>query len=269
MQSFTLDRVDTEFVISQEQASPTSEAQSDDGLVESLIEECGEPDPDNPYDWRHQLRRRRTPTPDLEPFDPLSLDALSTPPPEARKPKSRKQRQASSPPEEMNSPEAASPSVAREEEDPDGPESSDNGGLEIVFDEAEDHASRFRGRFTQRPGGEPRSLQSAASSRSPAMVPNESDESDVDAGGAKLGSPMREKAKAVEVEMEDVDADADADGEEEDEAGMEQDFEAEFEAEFERVMEEHNENDASLGVAAGSVPVVSHVEESSSESEEE
>ena len=252
--------MDTEFVISQEQASPASEAQSDDAVLESLIEESGEPDPENPYDWRHQLRRRRTPTPDLEPFDPLSLDAVGTPPPEPRKPKPRPQRRASTPPEEVDSPEAPSPSAVQEEEE--DAEVSDDDVLEIVFDEAEDGASRFRGRFTKRPGGEPRSLQSAASSRSPAIIADGSEESDVDEGDAKLGSPMRDKAKGVEVDMGDAEAVVDADGEEE----VEEDYEAQFEAEFERVMEEeHNENEG----GAGSVPVISHVEESSSESEEE
>ena len=272
-QAFTLERIDTDFAFGNGRTSPDN--QSEDGIINTLIDQEGAADVNNPYDWRHQLKRQRTPTPELEPFDPLGIDTLRTrtPTPEHKPMKPRpKPRKASTPPEEpvvelgaSPSPEPEQESLQREEEEDEEENEgdSDDGGLQIVMDGAVKPKNRFRGRFNQGMGLDaPISLRSAASSQSPAMRHDGgSDESDEDVDEMTLGSPMTERRKDSGLETEPQLTDEPT-AEQED-----IDMEDELDAEFARAMEGIDEDEPTIdGTAA---PVTTYVDDSSSESEEE
>ena len=267
-QTFTLERIDTEFSFGQGRASPASE----DGILDALIDQEGTADTNDPYDWRHQLKRHRTPTPDIEPFDPFGADALQTPSPERKPTKPRpKPRKASTPPEEPTiEPEASTSSepepeaTSQHEDEEEQEEDSDDGGLQIVMDGAAKPRHGFRndfgrGRFNQRLDAAPISLRSAASSQSPAMHnADDSDESDEDVDEMKLGSPMTERRR-----------DAEADPEDEPTQEPEVDVDdVDMDAEFARAMEGDDEDEPAVDGAADPT-TTAYVDESSSESEAE
>ena len=267
-QSFTLERIDTEFTFGNGNTSQRLDEQSEDGIINTLIDQEGTADADDPYDWRHQLKRERTPTPDLEPFDPLGIDALGTPSPEPRprKAKPKPFRKASTPPEQLSIELEASPSPEQEQEPDEAlqqeEEESDDGGLQIVMDGATKPRHRFRGRFNQRLDAAPISLRSAASSQSPALnKADDSEESDVDVDEMKLGSPMGQRRRDIEVEPEQEEAAEPAD------AGQDINMEDEMEAAFAEALEAGDEDEQANAKDEG--PTASYADESSSESEEE
>ena len=204
-------------------------------------------DPDNPFDYRHYLKRRLSSSP--EPIELASRDP--SPLPEVRaKPKSKpkpRKRPNKPPVERTPSP------LPREEADADN-EESDDGGLLIIMDPSDKPRQH---RFNINRGGEaPRSLRSAASSMSPAVVPQMSSSLDSDEDDVKFNPPSPEKAKVVEMSRgEVVDEDEDED-EDEDDGGF-----GDLEAELERELGRDDE--------IGGVELPKYIAESSSESEEE
>ena len=259
-QTFTLDTIDTSFSFPLEQSAHTSRpagSQDPDSLRNALIQEEGSPDQENPYDWRHQLNRQTTdtPSPTPEPFDPLNLDSLGTPSPEARPVKAKSfGRKASTPPgsspasspaaspvqspapsqpasqapslNDLPTPPAGLEFAEDEEEEEEEEDEDDAGGLEIDWGGGPKPQSHFRGRFNNKIEGAPISLRSAASSRSPAPGGvASSDESDEDVEKMDLGSPIRSKPAQdpdLDIEMNDA-----AEEEEDD-----------FEAAFQEALEE-------------------------------
>ena len=97
--SFILEQIDTQFAFTADENALDSEDRSDAAILSALIEKEGEPEEDNPFDFRHQLQRARSPTPELEQF---RLDTGATPSPAPspapRPVKPRQARRASSPP---------------------------------------------------------------------------------------------------------------------------------------------------------------------------
>ena len=270
-QTFTLEQVDTEFAFGQSPPSPTSDNQSEDGILNALIAQEGAADSDNPYDWRHQLKRQRTPTPELEPFDPLGIDALGTPSPEHRPVRTKAApRKASTPPAQPTVELEASPPPepgagpggdVRRDEDDEKEEDSDEGGLQIVMDGAAKPRHRFRDQRKQRLDAAPISLRSAANSQSPAIRNAEDSEaSDEDVDEMKLGSPMTQRRPEPEPDAEMAE-------EPEPEAGETHEEEFDIEDEFAKALQGDDEDEApQIGDAA---PAAAYVEDSSSESEEE
>jgi hypothetical protein len=280
-QTIVLDRIDRDYTFNNETVAEGSvSGQSDEGTLNTMIQQEGEPDPDNPYDWRHHLRQRESSSPELEPFDPNSLDALDSLSPNRAGHSS--QRQASTPPGEMSARSSSRGSadvehseqefeleieqdddrrkpVARQVEDDvvSGEESEEEGGLQIIMD-----GSTERRKFTHRgrllgnlDADGPISLRSAANSRSPALPADElSEESDVDVDEMQLNSPVRRDP----LQLQPVDDDGDMD------EGFD-DLEADLEKEF----DQDGGGDDGEVESTGGVPIGRYVEASSSESEEE
>lgn len=187
-QSFTLDRVSTDFTFNL-RSTPTiksskalastyphlytgvsdPESSSDELLEENDLDTSGA-DPNNPYDYRHFLKRRRASssvTPELPALTPVFPPRRTAPRPK------QAPRSARPPPKRAPSP------PPREEADADN-EESDDGGLTIEFD-PDTKPSRFKNAFSYDTRNGPISLRSAASSVSPAaMGEAESSESDED-----------------------------------------------------------------------------------------
>ena len=250
--TFSLENIDTQFAFAADNHSPASEEQSEAALLNALIEEEGAADEDNPFDWRHQLKRQRTPTPEFEQF---RLDTGPTPSPAASPiipPIISRPRQASSPPgmsmdfEEDATPEHIPQRQADREEFEIGGEESDDeeGGLQISWDGAS-KPKGFRGRDVEkRINGAPVSLRSAANSRSPAIGQG-SPESDEDVDVMQLGSPQNsEPGHKSDPEIDPA--------------------ELEFETEFEKAMQGGDEDEDPAHTSQAYL-----VDESSSESEEE
>ena len=179
--SFTLEQIDTQFTFDSKSNSPVEGSEA--SILAALIEEAGEPEADNPFDWRHQLRRERTPSPDSDQFQLDTGTTTSTNPSPAIKPVKARPRQASSPPgmsiefedegQPTPDPELISQqedhNIGDDEEEEEDEEDSDAGGLQISWDGAS-KPTGFRGRFSARkPDGPPTSLRSAANSQSPAV----------------------------------------------------------------------------------------------------
>ena len=279
-QTFTLDRIDEDYSFANDQTGDGSH--SEDGLISALIEQEGEADPDNPYDWRHQLRRMQEASPSPDPFDQLELDPLDSPSPEI--PRRDSYRQASTPPGEMSARSRSEseqedhgfeveieqePSGRRGraqeqevEEDGQSEASSDGVGLEIIMDGSTDRKKWGRTRaFGEVDNGGPVSLRSAANSRSPVMRNNESsDNSDEDVDQLRLGSPMQETKKEDKTQpLEEGDV-----ADEEDD-----DFEADLAADLDEAFQQGGGDEEEEMDAGGGVPIGRYVEASSSESEEE
>ena len=278
-QSFTLDRIDTEIRFDaqqqqqqqqQQQPQPDSASSghtSEDEVLEALIRESGEPNLDNPFDWRHQLRhQQRTPS-------PASSD--TSPPPPTLRIKTHARRQASMPPDLRSAtPVIEIGGVAAEDEADDEQQPGDDpydhvdhgldewasgGGLEIVMDGAKEDERRGRARlWRDPPKGVPISLRTAANSRSPAALKAEQEElngkenggSNEDVDEMRLGTPMQGQ-KSQDGAEAGVSVGAD---------DMAADFEDMLEGNGANEEEEQEE-----------VSLVAHLpdEESSSESEEE
>ncbi|MCJ1252047.1 hypothetical protein MMC30_009285 [Trapelia coarctata] len=268
-QSFTLDRIDTElsFNLRSTPANksakalaaqyPQLETTAPDPVSDEedlFADEAALADPDNPYDYRHYLKRRQSSSP--EPIDLVSRDASrnasrdpsplpqvprakpkpkANPKPKPRSPRQQTKRAPSPPP--------------REEADADN-EDSDDGGLQIIMDGASYRPRRFHTTFSR--GDEaPISLRSAASSVSPAVMAQESSEESSDEDEIRLPSPAQDGEASVrgpQIAQEDDD----------DDGGLE----AELERELGRTLEEDDQE-------GGGVALPQYVAESSSESEEE
>ncbi|MCJ1466756.1 hypothetical protein MMC07_005376 [Pseudocyphellaria aurata] len=224
-QTFTLDKISTEFTFNL-CATPTNkdskalasqypklatgesepESNSDD-LFDENDPSTGA-DVNNPYDYRHFLKRRRTSSPEPLPATPLVPASPPRHVPARQKPKPKpyraQQKRAPSPP-------------PREEADADN-EDSDDGGLTIEFDT--DARPRRMIPFTHDIRNGPISLASAASSVSP--TESVSSDEDEDVGKLSLertaGVALTPGEEEVEVEVEEEEDEDEEDEEEEDEA---------------------------------------------------
>ncbi|KAL8845918.1 MAG: hypothetical protein Q9221_008956 [Calogaya cf. arnoldii] len=212
-----------------------------------------EPDMNNPYDYRHFLKRRRTSSPDA----PLSRPSNSPAAPPRRpsltstntkpKPRPRPIQRSKKPP------------PPREEAKQNVDDDSDDGGLTIEM--GDDPRPRRFGHgavvFNHDKRNGPISLRSAASSMSPASIRHESGnedmESDKDVELLQLASPAGGNNKYDE---EDEDGDDDDDGVVDD---LIEAMESQEEEEEARAVDRAVENQ----------PIRRTIEESSDESEEE
>ena len=266
-QTFTLDRIDADFAFNLH-STPTNksakslatqytqlETNAPDPVSEEedLFAEAEQADPDNPYDYRHYLKRPPSSSP-----EPIELGSRNVSPrpslepspvPEVRqkpkpKPKSRQHR-----------PQPARTSTPlREEADADNEESEDDGGLTVIMDPSNKPRHRFNLNFNR--NEPPRSLRSAASSVSPVARPEPSSSEESDEDEVVLPSPaQREESPMEGVHLED----------EEEEEEEEEDDDGGLEAELERELEKGADGDEE----GGGVSVTRYIAESSSESEEE
>ncbi|KAF6239288.1 hypothetical protein HO173_002549 [Letharia columbiana] len=203
-QTFTLDKIDTSFrfnlrstpsnkdiasLASQypqlETGLPAPENVEDDLFDEGSANDhedlTREADPHNPYDYRHFLKpaqQRLSPTPEPSPMpnhNSNSSPILTGHPPRPSKPKHR-----SKPPRSRH----LSPNP-REEADADNEDSENDDPLEIIDDSKpknERPSRRFLAGLNEgfRGGSEPRSLRSVASSMSPSIQGDTSDEENGD-----------------------------------------------------------------------------------------
>ncbi|CAO1600551.1 hypothetical protein XANCAGTX0491_004234 [Xanthoria calcicola] len=232
-----------------------SDDESEDGTrTEPAINgaDSTEPDLNNPYDYRHFLKRRRTSSPNA----PMSRPSVSPAVPPRRpsrtgtkpKPRPRPIQRSKKPP-------------APREEEKQTSDDSDDGGLTIEM--GDDPRPRRFGNgavvFNHDKRNGPISLRSAASSMSPASMGHDSGndevESDRDVELLELPSPA---GGSNQHNVEDEDEDDDDDGVVDDliEAMESQEEEEEQEA-------------RSVDMAVESQPIRRTIEESSDESEEE
>ena len=214
---------------------------SDDELLKD--EQFSEGDPDNPYDYRHHLKRHLSSPDPLDSLDmldsepaqssPIRPSTRPSPVHEHRPSKSRSQRMDPSPPQD--------------ETDADNEDSSDDGSLEIVMDGAK--PSNFQGRYT--------AFGSRGNSGSPIGkdAPRDSDESDEDEMEEATLSGSDKKPEPAEHEAE------------EDDDGFSAMAEA-IEAELARQQQENDRENGSVQDEVLDQGQVQQVE-SSSESEEE
>ncbi|CAF9914254.1 MAG: hypothetical protein ALECFALPRED_009508 [Alectoria fallacina] len=295
-QAFTLDRIDTSFRFNlrstpsnQDAATlatqypqletglPTPEHVEDDVFDQSTANDdkdlAREADPNNPYDYRHFLKpaqRRLSPTPESSPM--LNHNSNTSPilaghPPRPSKPKHR-----SKPPPRSRH---LSPNP-REEADADNEDSENDDPLEIIDDSKpknERPSRRFLAGLNEgfRGGSEPRSLRSVASSMSPSIRGDISDE--------EIGD-RKSNADVEEIDLEDGILEFESHGAAEQKVetpgnGWDDEDEGDLlEKELEQELERQADQDAGAGMANGTNGVNGTytnrvVEESSEESEEE
>lgn len=174
-------------------AGSTTEAPALDGI------DTPEADANNPYDYRHFLKRRRTSSPEAPPSHP-SVSPAAIPRRQSRtnmKPKARPRTQQR-------------PRRPLREEAKANSDDSDDGGLTIDLGEGPKTRRLGNGAvvFNHDKRNGPISLRSAASSMSPASIRhdsgNEEAESDDDVEHLKLPSPQR-RPNAEEEEGDDED----------------------------------------------------------------
>ncbi|MCJ1473775.1 hypothetical protein MMC13_002426 [Lambiella insularis] len=263
--TYTLDKIDSDFAFNlcstpynknakslasqypQLETTAPAPDSDDDDLFEN---EAAEADPDNPFDYRHYLKRRESPSPESIELDnrgPTPRPSPQpSPQPEDSSQHNRSQQAKSKPkpwPKHRPQPKRPASPPPREEADADNEESEDDGGLEVIMDPSNKPRHRFN---TIRSGEQPRSLRSAASSVSPAARREESSEEESDEDEVRGPSPDQQEPSPVEdARAEDVD-----------------DLEAELARELEREPEEKDEE-------TGGVSVARYAVSSSSESEEE
>ena len=204
-QAFTLDKIDTSFRFNLRSTPSNKDATSlaskypqlelgvpaKEHMEDDLFEEGSanddedltrEADPNNPYDYRHFLKPARqplSPTPEPSPMPNDSLNSsplLTGHPPRPSKPKHRSKPLPRS---RHHSPNA------REEADADNEDSENDDPLEIIDDSKpknERPSRRFLAGLNEnfRGGSEPRSLRSVASSMSPSVRGDTSDEENGD-----------------------------------------------------------------------------------------
>ena len=295
-QAFTLDKIDTSFRFNlrstpsnQDAASlatqypqletglPTPEHLEDDLFDEGAVNDDKDPareaDPNNPYDYRHFLKpaqRRLSPTPESSPM--LNHNSNTSPilaghPPRPSKPKHR-----SKPPPRSRH---LSPNP-REEADADNEDSENDDPLEIIDDSKpknERPSRRFLAGLNEgfRGGSEPRSLRSVASSMSPSIRGDISDE--------EIGD-RKSDADVEEIDLEDGNLEFESHGAAEQKVetpgnGWDDEDEGDLlEKELEQELERQADQDAGAGMVNGTNGVNGTytnrvVEESSEESEEE
>lgn len=257
-QSFVLDVLDTEFRFNVTStpgnqsakalatAHPqlemaTSEAMSgDDDLFDE--DSTSEGDPENPYDYRHYLKRLSSSPDPMDSLEPL--DAISRRPSPLRQPQSQPQSQPSTaatkdsrnaktrPPRPLPSPQ--------DETDADNEDSSDDGSLEIVLDGAK--STPFQGQYA--------AFGSRGNSGSPAKTDEHASESDQEADHHSSPAGQQDQDLAHD---EDDDEDYDA---------MAEAIEAELE-------KQERETNHAVDLAQADEPPQAKEVESSSESEEE
>lgn len=281
-QTLTLDKISTEFTFNLH-ATPTNkssktlasqyphlptgdsepESNSDDLLDENDLSAGA--DVNNPYDYRHFLKRRRTSSSEALPSTPLVPASPPRHVPVRQKPKPRarpQQKRAPSPP-------------PREEADADN-EESDDGGLTILDPDAKPRRVNLPFIHDLRNG--PTSLTSATSSVSPAVSVSSDEDEDVE----KLSLEPPAGIALTPGEQED---DEDDEEEEEDREDEEDDDQRSLEAELEQALESQADEEESGGVhvygnglgvnglgvsgVRTELPMNPIVDESSSESEEE
>ena len=259
-QSFTLDRIDADFAFNLRSTpinkSATSLAAQHSQLEtnapdpvsdeEDLFAEAGQANPDNPYDYRHYLKRQ--PSSSSEPFELGSRDASPHPSPGPSPILAAQQNPKPKPKPRQHRPQTKRASTPpREEADADNEESEDDGGLTVIMDPSNKPRRGFNANFNR--NEPPRSLRSAASSVSPVARPEPSSSEESDEDEVVLHSPARQEYSPTEgVQLEE---------EEDDDGGLE--------AELERELEKGADGDEE----GGGVSVARYVAESSSESEEE
>ena len=232
-QSFTLDRVSTDFTFNL-RSTPTvksskslaatyphldtgisdSESTSEDLLEENDFDISGA-DPNNPYDYRHFIKRRRTSSPVAADLPGPAIAPALAPTTHQRRPAPRSKptpRPARPQPTRPPSP------PPREETDADN-EDSDDGGLTIEM-EPDTKVRRFA--FAHDPRNGPISLRSAASSVSPAAREEESSESDEDEDAEEIQPVVNGLVEHVHDPEEDEEAEDDAEEEEEEEEEREE-----------------------------------------------
>ena len=200
-QTFTLDKIDTSFRFNLRSTPSNNNAASlatqypqletglsasehieddlfDEGSVNDVEDLAREADPNNPYDYRHFLkpsRQRLSPTPEPSPMpnhNSNSSPILAGHPPRLSNPKHR-----SKPPSRSRH---LSPNP-REEADADNEDSEVDDSLEIIDDSKPNNerpSRRFLAGLNEgfRGGSEPRSLRSVASSMSPSVRGDTSDD---------------------------------------------------------------------------------------------
>ncbi|KAL8931631.1 MAG: hypothetical protein Q9211_006828 [Gyalolechia sp. 1 TL-2023] len=269
--TFTLEKLDVDFnfnlrstpsnhdrsqVISQypQLDAGISDIESDDGSnVEASVGngvDLTEADADNPYDYRHFLKRRRTSSPEAA----TSRPSVSPQAPPRRLPRTNaKPKPKARPPQRPTRP-------SPEEEPQANSEDSDDGGLTIEMGDSPKPRRFGNGAvvFNHDRRNGPISLRSAASSMSPASIRHESGndeaESDNDVEHLELPSPERMSNRVEEADDDDDDLVED----------LMQAMESQAEEE-----EEEEEEEAEAGAHGHGQTIVRTIEESSSESEEE
>lgn len=245
-QTFTLDRVSTDFTFNL-RSTPTiksskalasayphlytgvsdPESSSDEPLEENDLDPSGA-DPNNPYDYRHFLKRRRTSssvTPDLPALTPALTPAL---PPRRTAPRPKPAPRTARPP-----PKHAPSPPPREEADADN-EESDDGGLTIEFDPVT-KPSRLKNAFSYDTSNGPISLRSVASSASPAdMEGRESIESDEDEDVEEM--QLEENGVEIMQAPDEEPEDDEEDDDENDHHNDDEDYDGSLEAELEQAL---------------------------------
>jgi len=304
-QSFTLDKVDTDFRFNLQSTPSNKDAASlaaryehlDTGLFQQpdneeddLFDENAadhdpdtqSPDPNNPYDYRHFLHRARaghspspapssvsTPIPNHNLSSPLLTGSSRTRPPRPSKPKNR----------DHPRPRHLSP-IPREEADADN-EASDNDVLTIdMGDEIPNSRSKpWRHVLSKlNEGGMrsgPISLRSAASSMSPSLRGDSDNEKEGEEEEEEEDEESKSNADVEEIDLGDGGVDfvnhGAAGGEVETPGNGWDDDSGDLEAEFEQALMSEAEQDRRNGEVNGVSGTVPDrvVEESSEESEEE
>lgn len=178
----------------------------DEGSANDEEDLTREADPSNPYDYRHFLkpdRHRFSPTPEPSPLP--NHNSICSPIPTGHPPRPSKPKHRSKPPSRSRH---VSPN-AREEADADNEDSENDDPLEIIDDSIsknERPSRRFlaglNGGF--RAGSEPRSLRSVASSMSPPVRGDNSDEEDADRKSNADVEEIDLGDRALEVESHDA-----------------------------------------------------------------
>ncbi|KAI4164587.1 MAG: hypothetical protein LQ342_001900 [Letrouitia transgressa] len=304
-QSFILNRIDADFTFNL-QTTPSnldskevtaqypqldtglSDADSNDGdLPDDLFGDENDDhqtaDPNNPYDYRHFLKRRRTSSPEPAPPAPRPSSRAPTISPLTphRRPPSRttsapnvnvKSKTRARPSQHQPPAPAPAPPTPREEADADN-EDSDDGILTIEMGDPPPKPRGFNGAvvFNHDRRNGPISLRSAASSMSPASVRQDSEaenggkgdassDRDVDVEHLRLPSPKQEVRQPLQ-QQKQLQEEGD-DDEDEDEEDL-------LEAEIQQALDSEAEEEEDASRAEEEARRRQRVEESSSESEEE
>ena len=297
-QGFTLDKIDTSFRFNLcstpsnkdatrlatqypqlETSLPASGHVEDDlfdeGSANGGEDPTGDADPNNPYDYRHFLKpaqQRLSPTPEPSPIPNHTSNSSTVVTDHLQRPSKPKHRSKPPPRSRHLLPNP------RDEADADNEDSEDDDPLEII-DDSKPSSGRPSRHFLAglnegfRGSSEPRSLRSVASSMSPSVRGDTSDEdnenrkSDADVEEIDLGNGILESESHGATAQ---DADPPADGwDDEDEVDL-------LEKELEQELERQADQDAGNGIVSGSNGAngvngtyVHRVEEESSEESEE
>lgn len=293
-QAFTLDKIDTSFRFNLRSTPLNKDAAGlatqypqletglpapehiehdlfDEGSAKNEEDPAREADPNNPYDYRHFLKpaqQRLSPTPEPSPVPNHNFNSSPMPTGHPSRPSKPKHRSKPPPRSRHISP------IPREEADADNEDSENDDPLEIIDDSKpknERPSRRFLAGLNEgfRGGSEPRSLRSVASSMSPPVRGDTSDEEDGD---------RKSNADVEEIDLGDGAVEVESRGAAEQEVetpgnGWDDDDDM-LEKELEQELERQADQDAGDGRVNGANGVNGTytnrvVEESSEESEEE